>query len=649
MVKHSGAPLLLVASVALSRCVGSLHGQPAEEWVSCVNAVLDPNAATVKYQLNVYALAGTATGTVDAFRRDLLDRLLPPLMANGSLFSVNLAPYARTVSYNQRNLVLIVMEDVRDVLAHLPTLVAKNVESRGYFLLLLVPGGGGLELTADLMRRLWDVRIHNVLLAHGRPHWIDLVGYDAYGPRCCECSRPIVLDRCRAGALERGHARTRLYDRFARNLHGCRLRIACFERAPFMQFVSASDGGPPRLAGIEGSLVELLAERLNFRVEVVQPVDGRLWGRIYPNGTADGAMGLLVDGAVHLTLGGYFPYPKLLTTTTQSHNYYTTDLVLAVPEALATFSPLEQLLKPFQPAIWVLVAVELAAGLATLRPPSVALSFWRAFVGESLPVEPRRAVHRLVLLLWLLQSTLLRDCYKGSLVGYLTEPSPLNDIHSLAVLLAAGYRFAMTDTIYHKVFDGTQYRLADTARLRLFAPADGTALLERTIRTRDRLALAYTREEIVKFNERNRTALNYRTSDERLLTFHFAMYFKRSSPLAATADWYIRRVLASGFVMHWHHQHLDLRFQRPTLATAGQAEVLHVRHLLGGYLLLLGGLSLATAVFTCEMVWVRWWRPLRRPVTTARRYPYVRELWQCYPRHRQLPGVVQRRLLLPPR
>uniref|UniRef100_A0A182QWW5 Putative ionotropic receptor ligand binding domain-containing protein n=1 Tax=Anopheles farauti TaxID=69004 RepID=A0A182QWW5_9DIPT len=622
---------------------------PVEEWVSCVTEVLQPNAATVRHQLNVYGLNRAAEGT---FQRDLLDQLLPALSANGSQFSVNLAPYPRTVSYNQRNFVLILLQDVRDFLAHLPALVRKNVELRGYFLLLLVPGAIAVEpvLMGSLMRRLWSVRIHNVLLAIGLgAHRIDLHGYDPYGPGCCDCSRPVRLDRCHGGVLERGHRSMPLYDRFPRNLYGCRLRIACFERAPFMQFVNTTTSR--RLTGIEGSLVELMADRLNFRVSVVQPMDGRVWGRIYPNGTADGAMGLLMDGAVHLTLGGYFPYPKLLTNTTQSHNYYTTDLVLAVPEALATFSPLEQLLKPFQLTIWVLVAVELVVGFVTLRPAAVVFNFWRTFVGESVANGgPRRATARFVLLLWILHSTLLRECYKGSLVGYLTEPNPLNDIHSLAVLLASGYRLAMTENVYHKVFDGAphHHQLSDRSQLLLIEPADGLALLERTIRTRDRLALAYTREEIIKFNERNRTVLNYRTSDEQLLTFHFAMYFKRSSPMAAVFDWYIRRVVATGFVVRWHRIHLDMRFQRPTLAATGQAEVLHVRHLLGSYLLLLGGLSLATLAFTCEVAWVRWWWP--RPVSTGHHYPYLHELRQCYPPKRPLPphtSIIRQGRLLP--
>ncbi|XP_035910332.1 uncharacterized protein LOC118511212 [Anopheles stephensi] len=634
--------LLIVKS--LGGAVDDAHQQHVvERWVSCIGAIVQRHADIVRHELNAYTLSDSMAGSW--FRDDLFDRLLPLVTGaahrdnsnGGSFFTFNLARYERTVDYNQNNLVLVLMDDLQQFAAHLPALVAKNVEQRGYFLLLVVPTLGSVTeqaQIADLFRRLWDVRIHNVVLAIGYrdKDLIDLHVYDPYGPGCCECSRPKVLAQCRDGQLLNGTAP--LYDRFERNLYGCQLRVACFERAPFMRFVN---GGSPnnttasstqlshqRLAGIEGNLVELLARHLNFRVTVVQPTDGKLWGRIYHNGSANGALGLLLGDAVHMTVGGYFPYPMLLATTTQSRNYYMTDLVLAVPEALETVSPLEQLLKPFQLTIWLVVALELVLGFAALRPYAVSLNFWRAFIGESLPgpATPRRTQTRFVLVLWIIHCTLLRECYKGSLVGYLTEATPLNDIHSLAVLLQAGYRFAMTETIYHKVFDESQYQLGED-RVRLFKPADGAALLEQTIRTGERVALAYTREEIIKFNERNRSDLNYRTSDEKLLTFHFAMYFKRSSPIAGAFDWYIRRVQATGFISRWHHENLDLRFERPTLAHNGQAEVLQVHHLLGSYLLLLAGLTIATLIFTLELLCAQ----RKRTQSVARnRYPYVHEL-----------------------
>uniref|UniRef100_A0A182K146 Putative ionotropic receptor ligand binding domain-containing protein n=1 Tax=Anopheles christyi TaxID=43041 RepID=A0A182K146_9DIPT len=650
--------LLLLVMLAFAK-IGSIsidRPKLIDRWVSCIGEIVQTNADRFRHELNVYRLDDRAEASEGKyFEHDLLDRLLPLVVSLPGVkpFTINLAPYERTVSYNHRNLVLVLLERLHQLEQHLPALVAKNVEQGGYFLLLLVPGRSGSNTTGEFeennieqaatatFRLLWSVRIHNVLLVVEQrgattDRRVDLLAYEAYGPGCCGCSRPKLLTQySTAGKLS--NSSVKLYDRFERNLYGCQLRIACFERAPFLQFVSPVNGTTrptslssttrPRLAGIEGSLVELLAAHLNFRIAVVQPTDGHTWGRIYPNGTATGALGLLLDGTVHMTVGGYFPYPALLAATTQTHNYYMADLVLAVPEELAHLSPFEQLVKPFQPVIWAVVAVELLLGFVALR-RTATLHFWRTFIGESMPERtmPHRTVARYLLLLWILHSTLLRECYKGSLVGFLTEPNPLNDIHSLEALVQSGYQFAMTETIYHKVFDESSHHRLAPDRVLLIKSAGQKALFEHTIRTRDRYAFTYTREEIIKFNSRNRTDINYRTSDETLLTFHFAMYFKRSSPIAAACDWYIRRIVATGFINRWYQQNLDLRFVRPTLANTGQAEVLQMHHLYGSYLLLLVGLLLSTGIFTLELLWARIGRS-ERP-----HYPYLHELKQ-YPTH----------------
>ncbi|XP_058127326.1 uncharacterized protein LOC131291010 [Anopheles ziemanni] len=583
--------LLYLMLLVVARCCAI---KSIKWWASCSYEVILRNSAAAKHQVNAYTLDPSS-----GFGMDVLDLLLPALETNGS-YSVNLAAYPNTIDYNQRNFVLIVTDSLASFDENLGPMIDKNVEFRGYFLLLVHSSyDASVAKIQYILKRLWDFRVHNVLLAlestsnatvvkddaGGGIFGIDLVSYTPFGPGCCGCARPYIVDRCIDGRLSNGTAA--LFDRFERNLYGCQLRIAAFERPPFMQFTNDT---PPKLSGIEGDLIELLSQKLNFTVTIVEPPDGHVWGRIYPNGTTNGAMKLLMESRVHLTLGRYFPYPRLLANTTQSHSYYIADLVLAVPEALVPATPLEQLLKPFRWKIWLLLALELGLGFGALfvfGGNNIALDFWRTFLGESLPALPRVATKRFMLMLWILHTTLLRECYKGALVGFLTEPTPLNDIHSIDALLDAGYRFAMTETVYHKVFHESS---KIDHRLVLVEPSDGQYLLQRTLQSGERLAIANTREEIALFNGRNRSVINYRTSDEQLLTFHFCMYFKRSSPVVTAFDWYIRRILATGYITRWYTTNVDLQFLRPTLANSGQAEVLTMRHLQGCYVLLLGGL-----------------------------------------------------------
>ncbi|XP_058063400.1 uncharacterized protein LOC131213386 [Anopheles bellator] len=599
-------------------------------WAACAGDVILRYGPTVSHQVNAFALQREPGAR---FQRDLFDRLLPRLMQRRSSFTVNLAPYETTTDFNYRNLVLIVLDSLAQFTdEYVPRLVTKNVEFRGYFLLLLPAPAHTEPDIRRTMQELWNLRIHNVLIGLSAGSRIDLYTYRPYGADgCCECIRPRVVDRCVNGRLQqqwqqqqqgpRKGSTQPLYVRFGRNFYGCPLRISSFVRVPFMQFTDHSPsvvGGRPQLSGIEGNLLELLAVKLNFTPIIVQPPDGQVWGRIYANGTADGAMKLLLDGTAHLTLGGYLPYPELLSRTTQSRSYYFSDIVLAVREGLAPQTGFGRLLQPFRWPIWLLVGTELLLaavwcgwGLLQRRHAGVrlALDVWRALIGDSLPVLPRRSLTRFLLVLWILHSTLLRECYKGSLVGYLTAATPLDDISSIRVMLAGGYRFAMTEWLYHRIFEGpssssTPELPGDT--LVLFEASEGERLLERILASGERIAVAYTREEIIKFNERDRSVVNFRTADEKLLTFHFSAYFKRSSPLVDGFNWYIRRILATGFMSRWTAENLDTRFLVPTLAAAsGQAEVLQLTHLSSSYLLLTVGLALACFTFAVELLVLR--------------------------------------------
>ncbi|XP_052871111.1 uncharacterized protein LOC128276692, partial [Anopheles cruzii] len=603
-------------------------------WAACAGDIILRYGPRVSHQVNAFALQQRAPGA--RFQRDLFDRLLPRLMqrtgtgtgtgSSSSPFTVNLAPYEATTDYNYRNLVLIVLDSLAQFTdEYVPRLATKNVEFWGYFLLLLPAPANTQRDIQRTLRELWNLRIHNVLIGlsgsadAGSASRIDLYTYRPYGADgCCECIRPRVVDRCVNGRLQQHREQQAgaangssqaLYVRFERNFYGCPLRISSFVRVPFMQFAAAGDAGRPQLSGIEGKLLELLAVKLNFTPIIVQPPDGQIWGRIYANGTVDGAMKLLLDGTAHLTLGGYLPYPELLSRTTQSRSYYFSDIVLAVREALAPQTGVGRLLQPFRWPIWLLVAAELLlVGVwccCGLLPCRLALDVWRALIGDSLPVLPRRSVARFLLVLWIIHSTLLRESYKGSLVGYLTAATPLDDISTIEVMLAGGYRFAMTEWLYHRIFEGSGTHQLDGTHLLLFEASDGERLLESILASGERIAVAYTREEIIKFNERDRSVVNFRTAGEKLLTFHFSAYFKRSSPLVGVFNWYIRRILATGFMSRWTAENLDARFLVPTLADSGQAEVLQLTHLSSSYLLLVAGLLLACCAFAIELLVLR--------------------------------------------
>lgn len=121
--------------------------------------------------------------------------------------------------------------------------------------------------------------------------------YHPYLPGDCGRPKLVVHNKYRNGKfLEKmkGSFTPKL-----RSLHGCPLKVATFNISRFMKVspidpsFSEKDGGLTgyELIGFEGRLINLMAEVLNFTIDLVVPEEK--WGEIYPNGTHTGASKLV--------------------------------------------------------------------------------------------------------------------------------------------------------------------------------------------------------------------------------------------------------------------------------------------------------------------------------------------------------------------
>lgn len=82
------------------------------------------------------------------------------------------------------------------------------------------------------------------------------------------------------------------------HLFGCPLRLATFELMPYMMLELLNDGNY-HMDGIDGIVIRVLSQRLNFTPVVMVPSVGSRWGEIFANGSGGtGAFGILLRGEV---------------------------------------------------------------------------------------------------------------------------------------------------------------------------------------------------------------------------------------------------------------------------------------------------------------------------------------------------------------
>ncbi|XP_057369249.1 glutamate receptor ionotropic, delta-1-like [Daphnia carinata] len=238
-------------------------------------------------------------------------------------------------------------------------------------------------------------------------------------------------------------------------LMGRYLTIATLDFPPIV-FAKTNESGKVIASGIEPSIVAILADKLNFKVNYILPVNDEMWGTLVFNGpdsvTVTGLLGFLHRKEADVSYGDLHIQQRLLPYvdfTRAFRNNYECFLVPA-PRPYAKWTALYH---PFSPAIWAVTGLVCIFAVTTLR-LLAKWSSWRAnedrffsdttvcflfILGNMLsvqqPQEIRMPANRLFLIWWLLAAaTVIPTVYRSGLISYITfpyTPAPIDTIQQL--------------------------------------------------------------------------------------------------------------------------------------------------------------------------------------------------------------------------
>lgn len=136
-----------------------------------------------------------------------------------------------------------------------------------------------------IFEAFWSKHIVNVVvmfMPHVNTNEVLLYTYYPFSKFYCEYAVPVLLDHYRDNNY------LKPIDYFPSkldNLHGCPLTVVTFRNPPFM-FLNKDDTGGVHADGIDGIVLRVLAQQLNFNVTIYNDPAG--WGRIHDNGTVTG-------------------------------------------------------------------------------------------------------------------------------------------------------------------------------------------------------------------------------------------------------------------------------------------------------------------------------------------------------------------------
>ncbi|KAL7745065.1 hypothetical protein ACLKA6_008130 [Drosophila palustris] len=328
-----------------------------------------------------------------------------------------------------------------------------------------------LDTIKLIFRRLFAIYVINVnvFVENRQTGQVQVYSYYPYRSQRCQSSQPVHYATFYGGlgTAPQIHVdnHTLFFDHKLDDMHGCPLVIVTMQHRPFV-IIENDDNAPNgrRMHGIEGMLFYLLAERMNFSIQIIEQTDHDR-GIVLPNGTITGAMRRIVDGEANITFGAFMYSQERALYMLPTITYTSFPIVLVVPGG-HQLSPLQRLTKPLGDMTWLCVLCSFILGLGLIgvlqvivavprlrrfllgennRMPCLAL--WCTLLGGLHQYPARRNFARYLLMLWLLQTLVLRAAYTGELYIMLQDGRVKTPLRSLSQVLAKNYIFHMLPTL----------------------------------------------------------------------------------------------------------------------------------------------------------------------------------------------------------
>ncbi|KAK7023358.1 hypothetical protein SK128_005254 [Halocaridina rubra] len=255
-----------------------------------------------------------------------------------------------------------------------------------------------------------------------------------------------------------------------KNLNGRVLKVAAVDNWPWFG-VREEDGEAFPDSGIDVTIINTLADTLNFTYEVVIPADGQ-WGGPQADGTVSGLIGMVSRHDAHLAIDEITITASRETVVDFTVPYYmetSTCISRAPKEKNRAFA----VLLPFTLEVWVVIglsvfltglalyATSYTAALYNVRGPWVNLSVltfstFRGLVMQGNEMKYLNWPLKCAFGGWYLYCYYVYALYSGTLTAVLSVPSYETPIDSLADLLLATkegfYPVVFRDASIHYLF-----------------------------------------------------------------------------------------------------------------------------------------------------------------------------------------------------
>ncbi|KFB41839.1 hypothetical protein ZHAS_00009680 [Anopheles sinensis] len=338
-------------------------------------------------------------------------------------------------------------------------LTLKLYDFAGYYLIVLVGIDTTLATIDRIFNDLWQRQIVNVIVAFRMPppaNSVQLWTYFPYSPGLCRVPKPHLVLTWPNDTLLYG---VNFFPRKNANFHGCPLKVGTFETRPFT-ILTGTPGLGLGLSGFEGDLLDSIAAKLRFSVNLRIPPHSQQWGvAAFENST--GMMRMIYSEEVDFGIGCLGVSSERSAMLKPGKVHFTTELVVVVPPG-RPYTPIEKLFQPYSPLLWGAIFSYLGLGILAIitsqRRPLLrryligrgvhapSLNILRLLFGNPLPRTPTGNFPRTLLVFWVQLCFVLQIAYQGSLFKFLQRASRHPPMATLADIDRSGAHYHITES-----------------------------------------------------------------------------------------------------------------------------------------------------------------------------------------------------------
>ncbi|XP_061397721.1 uncharacterized protein LOC133333420, partial [Musca vetustissima] len=449
----------------------------------------------------------------------------------------------------------------------------------GYFILVYTgKEADRLGNIKEMFKRLFSLYVTNVNVMLMMGKYPYLYTYFPFAPNKCHSSSPSYFASFQG--VEKNPNFTlgkNLFPTKVENMHGCSLSVITWTYLPYIVVERNEETGELiSLHGIEGSVISLLAERMNFTIEIKQPNTNDR-GDIYPNGTATGAAKMILEKKANITIVSYMYNKGRADVMSASASYLNLPYLLAIPQG-RPLTAFQRLIKPFRYIIWsCFTSSFLFAILCIYYIRFLGKTKLMNFIygqGNRIPFTnllstllggavysnlPYRNFARFLLTVWILYTLVLRTAYSGELFNILQDGKARNNFKTLQEVVERNY------TIY--AFPAVE------AVLQFVNPKPNTGTVDAVNsvpvlfekisdpNTKEKIALCLLEYSIRSYNQQNPTR-RVEILPESVVTSPIVFYMPHHSYIRAQTGELIMQMLQAGIMKRFESIYLYVAWKQ---------------------------------------------------------------------------------------